>query len=132
MSEIKEFSELNGYGVKDAVARADIERLKNAGGGKLYKHDIKCYTPDSYGIVFTIYNSSPVEYTAQTSLNTNGVMAAIVYDDATGEYFPVILTKIEDYGDKIKFTMYSTASELLRDVTVFKTDMILTDAVTEV
>lgn len=36
----KEFSELNGYGVKDAVAREEIEQLKNSGGsgGKLYLH----------------------------------------------------------------------------------------------
>ena len=40
MSEIKEFSELNGYGVKDAVARAEIEQLKENYGGKLYEHQL--------------------------------------------------------------------------------------------
>lgn len=48
MSEMKEFSELNGYGVKDPVARAEIAKLKE-GGAKIYEH------------VFTVYISSTDE-----------------------------------------------------------------------
>lgn len=41
------FDEVNGAKVRDKEARADIEALKNAGGGKLYFHEVRIEPTDT-------------------------------------------------------------------------------------
>jgi hypothetical protein len=68
----KEFSELNGYGVKDAVARAEIETLKQGGGGgKLYEHQVVIKLYDIDDIVNEFYVN--IISTNQESVTVNNL-----------------------------------------------------------
>jgi len=72
MNEEKCFCHLNGFAVKDATARQEIELLKQGGsGGKTYyRHLIRVdVSDDPYTVSFVFISSSPTPVTNVDELN---------------------------------------------------------------
>lgn len=104
----KEFSQLNGYGVKDAVARAEIEQLKQR-----YKHSVSCWIESENSEEFLI-DIVCDKATAFTDINeaikyAKNENMPLVYDTygfrllVTGD-FPVIPEDNTRYMDSISIT----------------------------